>query len=99
MPDLSLVDDDNGTELTDLRRASRHLNTLIFKDGATIRTGPSRNMCVESWRARAFPATRPSSSQQRADLIGGVVNFDLEPRMGRLQLPTRCFSSLDSVEL
>src|SRR5689334_12179239 len=40
-----------------------------------------------------------SLAQQRTDFTGRVINFDLEPRISRLQLPTRCFSSLDSVEL
>src|SRR6185312_17349365 len=37
--------------------------------------------------------------QQSTDPVGGVKDFDLEPRISRLQLPTRCFSSLDGVEL
>jgi hypothetical protein len=38
-------------------------------------------------------------TQQSADLLVGVIDFDLEHRISRLQLQTRRFSSVDSVEL
>src|SRR4051812_25231233 len=38
-------------------------------------------------------------AQQGADLVGGIVDFDLEHRVSRLEFSARCFSSLDSVKL
>jgi hypothetical protein len=61
----------------------------------------SRNMWWNPGERVRPLTTRQSSSlaQQSTDLFGGVIDFDLEPRISRLQLPTRSFSSLDSVEL
>src|SRR4051812_8779304 len=38
-------------------------------------------------------------AQQGADLVGGIVDFDLEHRVSRLEFSARCFSGLDSVKL
>src|SRR5882757_1634992 len=40
-----------------------------------------------------------SLAQQGADLVGGIVDFNLEHRVSRLEFSARCFSSLDSVKL
>ena len=49
--------------------------------------------------AALCPPYQPLLTQQRADLGGGIIDFDLEHRIGRLQFPARGFGSLGSGEL
>jgi hypothetical protein len=58
MPDLSVVDDDNGIELTGLRRESLTFNTPIFKDGADNQDSTTKKYVRGALVSECDPGTR-----------------------------------------
>jgi hypothetical protein len=62
MPGLSIVDDDNGVEITRSQGSKPTFEHADFKDRATTRTGPSRNV-REILASKCDPLKRDSQAR------------------------------------